>query len=473
MLCAWHHTPHSSHATSQLVVGGEPVLVLELERLFRQRYFGQTTVFNPGSSLVADARRAWARSLEELAVAARTAVDEHRRSAGAHGVGSVGASGVGASGAEALDHLSGLFDGEGELAIDAVVYNTVRSHSLSSLSAPGRLFPRVANRVAAVQVHNDMIVNHLSVSVMSEGFAASGLCRESSSSSSSSSSSKTQRACRVVATDHHRSHATLGLWDAHRELGVLKPLVLSYDGGGNDGYTVLFRGDIPAARKARDAAVGSTASAAGSAASAAAASAAALVRLTPFTTYAGLSWGAHAYRSQSAEDDDVPDGARAPSGSGAGGVDGVSGEGVSFLGEGQADEVVWGNSYAGVGASLPEVLRAHAFHLDPWDGAMGYGDGGAGGAGDAGADVAGEYAGAGYGGRAGGGSGEDGFGPGPLTVGGLRAVAAGSVAAGSATGVAAGSAVGSSKEGATVPARRCMEELNGNGWMALAGKLMG
>jgi len=40
------------------------------------------------------------------------------------------------------------------------------------------------------------------------------------------------------------SHASLGLWDAHRQLGVSRPLVLSYDGGGNDGLTLAFKGSV-------------------------------------------------------------------------------------------------------------------------------------------------------------------------------------------------------------------------------------
>ena len=49
-----------------------------------------------------------------------------------------------------------------------------------------------------------------------------------------------------VEVDHHRSHAALGLWDAHRELGLRRPLVLSYDGGGNDGFTLAFLGNVDA-----------------------------------------------------------------------------------------------------------------------------------------------------------------------------------------------------------------------------------
>lgn len=49
-----------------------------------------------------------------------------------------------------------------------------------------------------------------------------------------------------VEVDHHRSHAALGLWDAHRELGIRRPLVLSYDGGGNDGFTLAFLGNVDA-----------------------------------------------------------------------------------------------------------------------------------------------------------------------------------------------------------------------------------
>lgn len=49
-----------------------------------------------------------------------------------------------------------------------------------------------------------------------------------------------------VEVDHHRSHAALGLWDAHRELGIRRPLVLSYDGGGSDGFTLAFLGNVDA-----------------------------------------------------------------------------------------------------------------------------------------------------------------------------------------------------------------------------------
>eukprot|EP00614_Pseudopedinella_elastica_P035238 CAMPEP_0172644760 /NCGR_PEP_ID=MMETSP1068-20121228/239379_1 /TAXON_ID=35684 /ORGANISM="Pseudopedinella elastica, Strain CCMP716" /LENGTH=848 /DNA_ID=CAMNT_0013458973 /DNA_START=205 /DNA_END=2751 /DNA_ORIENTATION=- len=49
---------------------------------------------------------------------------------------------------------------------------------------------------------------------------------------------------RWTQVDHHGSHATLGLWDAHRELGLRRPLILSYDGGGDDGYTLAFLGNV-------------------------------------------------------------------------------------------------------------------------------------------------------------------------------------------------------------------------------------
>ena len=44
--------------------------------------------------------------------------------------------------------------------------------------------------------------------------------------------------------NHHLSHAALGLWDAHAHLGLRHPLVLSYDGGGNDGVLRAFRGAV-------------------------------------------------------------------------------------------------------------------------------------------------------------------------------------------------------------------------------------
>ena len=47
-----------------------------------------------------------------------------------------------------------------------------------------------------------------------------------------------------ITVNHHRSHAALGLWDAHARLGIRKPLVLSYDGGGNDGTFLAFAGNV-------------------------------------------------------------------------------------------------------------------------------------------------------------------------------------------------------------------------------------
>eukprot|EP00615_Pteridomonas_danica_P000925 CAMPEP_0114338098 /NCGR_PEP_ID=MMETSP0101-20121206/6816_1 /TAXON_ID=38822 ORGANISM="Pteridomonas danica, Strain PT" /NCGR_SAMPLE_ID=MMETSP0101 /ASSEMBLY_ACC=CAM_ASM_000211 /LENGTH=549 /DNA_ID=CAMNT_0001470579 /DNA_START=912 /DNA_END=2558 /DNA_ORIENTATION=- len=49
---------------------------------------------------------------------------------------------------------------------------------------------------------------------------------------------------KIVIVDHHESHAALGLYDAHRELGLVRPLIFSYDGGGNDGYSGCFSGEI-------------------------------------------------------------------------------------------------------------------------------------------------------------------------------------------------------------------------------------
>ena len=44
--------------------------------------------------------------------------------------------------------------------------------------------------------------------------------------------------------DHHTSHAALGLYDAHAVVGFRRPLILSYDGGGNDGLLRAFRGNV-------------------------------------------------------------------------------------------------------------------------------------------------------------------------------------------------------------------------------------
>jgi len=49
---------------------------------------------------------------------------------------------------------------------------------------------------------------------------------------------------KVVIVDHHESHAALGLYDAYHELGIKHPLIYSYDGGGNDGYSGAYIGDI-------------------------------------------------------------------------------------------------------------------------------------------------------------------------------------------------------------------------------------
>lgn len=47
---------------------------------------------------------------------------------------------------------------------------------------------------------------------------------------------------RWMQVDHHSSHAALGFWDGVRELNIQRPLILSYDGGGNDGITLAFAG---------------------------------------------------------------------------------------------------------------------------------------------------------------------------------------------------------------------------------------
>jgi len=49
-----------------------------------------------------------------------------------------------------------------------------------------------------------------------------------------------------VEVNHHHSHAALGLWDAHVALGLRRPLILSYDGGGNDGVMLAFAGNVDA-----------------------------------------------------------------------------------------------------------------------------------------------------------------------------------------------------------------------------------
>ena len=51
-----------------------------------------------------------------------------------------------------------------------------------------------------------------------------------------------------VQVNHHGSHAALGLWDAHDATGLRRPLILSYDGGGNDGVLRAFAGNVDAPR---------------------------------------------------------------------------------------------------------------------------------------------------------------------------------------------------------------------------------
>ena len=46
--------------------------------------------------------------------------------------------------------------------------------------------------------------------------------------------------------DHHASHAALALFDAAQQLGVRHPLVVAFDGGGNDGHTLAFAGNATA-----------------------------------------------------------------------------------------------------------------------------------------------------------------------------------------------------------------------------------
>jgi hypothetical protein len=47
-----------------------------------------------------------------------------------------------------------------------------------------------------------------------------------------------------VQVSHHHSHATLGVWDAHLSLGLRRPVVVSFDGGGDDGTTTAFWGNV-------------------------------------------------------------------------------------------------------------------------------------------------------------------------------------------------------------------------------------
>jgi hypothetical protein len=98
-----------------------------------------------------------------------------------------------------------------------------------------------------------------------------------------------------------------------------RPLILSYDGGGNDGYTAVYQGDVDATQSTT----------------------------TTNTASISISSAPEKVAAAAAAETTTTGGEQKP----------LATKPLELLRPRSEDEVCWGSSYAGVGASLPEVLR--------------------------------------------------------------------------------------------------------------------
>jgi hypothetical protein len=186
------HYAHDAHVAVVDAKTGQPVFVLELERLFSVRYL-DTTAYNERGDLRQQLSEKWDRAADELEYSMRSILAAKADEAASNSPSSSSSSSSSSSFSSSSSSSSSL--------------STAPSDTIdTSIDTPPPPLSFHVRFVVFDTVHESLILNRLSMDMVAESLKR--FC-----------TNKGSEGCTLVAVDHHKAHASLGLYDAHHELG--------------------------------------------------------------------------------------------------------------------------------------------------------------------------------------------------------------------------------------------------------------